>query len=97
MSMQKAEVLKEIFDKNIIEVIKTFASNQRQHFSLSQVAYLSGVKTATSLRIINKLIEKDFVDIDVMGKTKYYRWKKGQRTDFLVKLLQSTVPESLEI
>ncbi|MFH1802558.1 MAG: hypothetical protein ABH864_03835 [archaeon] len=95
--MQKSDILKEIFDKNIIEVIKVFASSQKQHFSLSQVAYLSGVKTATSLRIIHKLIEKDFVDINVMGKTKYYQWKKGSRTEFLVKLLQSTAPETLEI
>lgn len=95
--MQKAEVLKEIFDKNIIEVIKIFAASPKQHFSLSQVAYLSSVKTATSLRIINKLIEKNFVDINVIGKTKFYQWKKGSRTDFLVKLLQSTAPEALEI
>lgn len=95
--MQKSEILKEIFDKNIIEIIKIFAASPTQHFSLSQVAYLSGVKTATSLRIINKLIEKNFVDINVMGKTKYYQWKKGSRTDFLVKLLESSTPESLDI
>ncbi len=95
--MQKAEVLEEIFDKNIIEVIRIFAASPRQHFSLSQVAYLSGVKTATSLRIINKLIEKNFVDINVIGKTKLYQWKKGSQTDFLVKLLQSTTPENFEI
>jgi len=95
--MQKSEILKEIFDKNIIEVIKIFASSPTQHFSLSQVAYLSGVKTATSLRIINKLIEKNFIDINVIGKTKFYQWKKGPRTEFLIKLLQSTTPESMEI
>jgi len=86
--MQKAEVLKEIFDNNIIEVIKIFVANQKQHFSLSQVAYLSGVKTATSLRIINKLIEKEFIRTILMGKTKFYKWKKGDRTDFLVKILE---------
>ena len=88
--MQKVEILKEIFDKNIIEVIRIFASNPKQHFSLSQVAYLSGVKTATSLRIINKLIEKEFVGIVVMGKTKFYKWKRGDKTEFLIKLLQKT-------
>ena len=95
--MQRADILKEIFDKNILEVIRIFASSPKQHFSLSQVAYLSSVKTATSLRIINKLIEKNFVDINAIGKTKVYQWKIGSRTDFLVKLLQSTTPESLEI
>ena len=95
--MQKSDILKDIFDKNIIEIIKIFAINPKQHFSLSQVAYLSGVKTATSLRIVNKLIEKNFVDINIIGKTKYYRWKNGLRADFLIKLLQSTSNEVLEV
>lgn len=95
--MRRAEVLKKIFDRNIIEVIKVFASSQKQHFSLSQVAYFSGVKTATSLRIINKLIEKNLVDIHTANKTKFYQWKKGPPADFFVKLLQTAIPNSLEI
>ena len=88
--MQRSEVLKEIFDKNIVEVIRIFASHPEQNFSLSQVSYLSGVKVATTSRIINRLLGKEIVGVKLFGKTKYYNFRKDEKTDFLLNLLQKS-------
>jgi len=88
--MQKTEILKEIFDKNVVAVMKTFASNSEQHFSLSQVSFLSNVKVTTTLRIINKLIEKDVLKVRRIGKSKFYQWEDGEKSAFLLNLLRRT-------
>ncbi|MCA9485337.1 MAG: hypothetical protein KC506_00665 [Nanoarchaeota archaeon] len=88
--MQRVDVLKEVFDRNVVEIIRVFASNPEQNFSLSQISYLSNVKIATTSRIISRLLGKEIINVKLFGKTKYYNFQKDDKTDFLIDLLQKS-------
>lgn len=86
--MANVEVLKKLFDGNVVSVLDIFMQNPSQHYSLTQVSVLAAVKPPTTLRIIQRLGEKGFVKIVKIGKTKFYKMNESEHMNFLRNVLR---------
>lgn len=86
--MKRMDVLRELFDEKIIKVISLFLDEPSKTFSLTQVSSQAKVNIATTLRIVEKLVKKDIIEIDLIGKSKFYRLKQSEKTLLLNKLLR---------
>lgn len=86
--MKQLNVLRELFDEKILKIIDLFLEKQDVHFSLTQVSEESGVSVATSLRILDKLVSKGVVEVNLMGKSKFYKLKLGEKTVELGRILK---------
>lgn len=85
--MDNTEILKKLFDEKIISVLNVFFDYSDENLSLTQICSLSKVNPATTIRIINKLLEQDILDLIKSGKSKSYKIKQTPKTLFLTKLL----------
>jgi len=86
--MKKSDVLRELFDEKIIKIINVFLEEPEKHFSLTQTSSISKVNVATTLRILERLVKKEIVEITLMGKSKFYKLKPGEKTIALNRLLK---------
>lgn len=86
--MKKSDVLRELFDEKIIRVINIFLEEPEKHFSLTQTSSISKVNVATTLRILERLVKKEIIEITFMGKSKFYKLKQGEKTIALSRLLK---------
>ncbi|MFH1801996.1 MAG: hypothetical protein ABH864_00930 [archaeon] len=86
--MKKSDVLRDLFDEKIIKIINIFLEEPEKHFSLTQTSSMSKVNVATTLRILERLVKKDIVEITYMGKSKFYKLKQGEKTIALNRLLK---------
>jgi len=86
--MKGIDILRDLFDEKIITIINTFLENPDNPLSLTEISKESGVNVATALRIIDKLINKDFVETITIGKSKAYKLKQSEKTLGLYKLLR---------
>jgi hypothetical protein len=87
--MEKADVLRELFDEKIIKILTLFLDEPEKHFSLTEASSVSGVNVATALRILDKLVKKGVVEITLMGRSKFYKLKRGEKTIALNRLLKN--------
>ena len=81
--MDNLEILRKLFDEKIIIILNIFLENPQESFSLTQVSANSGVNNATTIRILNKLINQNIIDLIRAGKSKVYKLKQSQKTVFL--------------
>ncbi len=88
MYMKKSDVLRELFDEKIIKIINIFIEEPEKHFSLTQTSSISKVNVATTLRILERLVKKEIIEITYMGKSKFYKLKPGEKTIALNRLLK---------
>lgn len=86
--MKKSDVLRELFDEKIIRIINIFLEEPEKHFSLTQTSSMAKVNVATTLRILERLVKRDIVEITNMGKSKFYKLKQGEKTIALNRLLK---------
>ncbi|MBU0907310.1 MAG: hypothetical protein KKE05_04085 [Nanoarchaeota archaeon] len=86
--MKKSDVLRELFDEKIIKIINIFLEEPEKHFSLTQTSSVAKVNVATTLRILDRLVKKEIVEITFMGKSKFYKLKQGEKTIALGRLLK---------
>jgi len=86
--MEEIDVLRDLFDEKVVGVVNVFLEHPERNFSLSQVSKLSKVHIATVFRILNKLNEKDFVRVILVGKSKSYQLKRGEKTFVLFRFLK---------
>ncbi len=86
--MKEIDVLREIFDKKIISIINLLLDNSTRNFSLSEISSESDVNIATSLRILDKLVRNDIVELSYMSKSKFYSLKQSEKTLTLQKMLK---------
>lgn len=86
--MADTDVLRGLFDQKIISVLNVFLDNPTEKLSLSQVSSLSKVNITTTLRILDKLINQEFVELNLIGKSKFYTLKQSERTVALTRLLK---------
>lgn len=96
--MKRMDVLRELFDEKIIKVISAFLDEPSRTFSLTQISSQAKVNIATTLRIIDKLVKKEIIDIELIGKSKFYKLKQSEKTLLLNKLLrrEEQITEFLE-
>ena len=86
--MKEIDVLRELFDSKVISVVNVFLEYPERHFSLSEVSNLAKVHIATTFRVLNKLMEKEFIRIVLMGKSKFYQLKRGEKSMILFRFLK---------
>lgn len=86
--MKEIDVLRELFDRKVISVVNVFLEYPERHFSLSEVSNMAKVHIATTFRVLNKLMEKDFVRIVLIGKSKFYQLKRGEKSMMLFRFLK---------
>ncbi len=86
--MDEIEVLRKIFDEKIISIIDLFLSNSERKFSLSEVSEESRVNITTTLRVLDKLVKNEIIEITLIGKSKFYKQKQSEKTIYLSKILK---------
>jgi hypothetical protein len=86
--MKETDILRGLFDEKIIGVLNVFLENQEDRFSLSQISSLAKVNITTTLRILDRLIRQDLIELSVIGKSKFYRFKRSEKTLALNKILK---------
>lgn len=86
-----------LLDDKLIKVISLFFKYPDKRFYLSEVSRLSGVNNTTTFRILNKLIEEDFIKVMVLGKVRTYRLSKSEKVNSLSKLLKKEDNDALSI
>lgn len=82
------DVLKEIFDEKIVEIVNVFIENPEKKFSLTDISNITKVKVATTFRIINKLLKKEFLTPVTIGKVNIYQLAKNEKTRSLLAILK---------
>ena len=90
------EILKDLFDEKIIEIISLFMENPEKQYSLTQVSNSTKVNVATTFRILNKLVAKEFLKTTVIGKIKVYQLEKSKKTLELIQILKGGKEEPLQ-
>lgn len=87
-SMAEISILQDLFDQKIISIINVFLENPEKRFTLSEISLLSKINITTTFRIVNRLLARDFILSNLVGKTKVYTLKKGEKSMFLYKFLK---------
>jgi len=82
------DALRDLFDERIIEIMTLFMENPGKKFFLTDVANKSKINVTTTFRILNRLVEKNFVKSSIIGKTRAYELEQKKKTQELLKLLQ---------
>ena len=85
-------VLAGLLDGKLIKVISLFMKYPSKKFYLSEISKLSGVNTATTFRILKKLIGEDLVSMDVIGKVRIYQLGRNERVKSLSEFLKKEEP-----
>lgn len=89
------DVLAGLLDDKLIRVISLFMKHPRKKFYLSEVARLSGVNTATTFRIMKKLVKENLVSMDVIGKVRVYQLGQNERVKSLSNFLHKEEKEDV--
>ena len=86
--MEQIEMLRKLFDEKIIIIINNFLDNPGKRFSLTQISSLSKINVSTTLRILDKLVKQEVIELILMGKSKSYILKQSEKTLTLNKILR---------
>lgn len=81
-------VLAGLLDDKLIRVISLFMKNPEKKFYLSEVARKADVNTATTFRILNKILKENIVRADIIGKVRTYQLARGERVRALSEVLK---------
>ena len=91
------DVLAGLLDEKLIKIISLFMKYPDKQFSLSEVSQKSGVTTATTFRILNKLVKQNLIGATIIGKSRIYRLSRGERASLLAKFLKKDDTNVLDI
>ncbi|HEY9702286.1 MAG TPA: hypothetical protein V6C58_07555 [Allocoleopsis sp.] len=86
--MDNLDVLRKLFDEKIILTLNTFLDNPQESLSLTQISDNSKVNNATTLRILDKLMAQNIIELVRVGKSKVYRLKQTQKTLLLTMIIK---------
>ena len=87
------DVLTGLIDDKLIRVISLFMKYPSKKFYLSEISKLSNVNTATTFRILKKLVGEKLVNMDVIGKVRVYQLGKSERIKSLSGMLNREDPK----
>ena len=85
--MQELDLLKEQFDDKIVKIRGALAQDPEKKFYLTELTKITKVNVSTTFRIINKLVEKEFVKSVIIGRTRFYYLNNNEKTRKIVKIL----------
>ena len=81
-------VLAGLLDDKLIRVITLFTKHPDKRFYLSEIARMSDVNTATTFRIMSKIVAQDLVKATVIGKARTYQLSKNEKANNLSGMLR---------
>jgi DNA-binding MarR family transcriptional regulator len=93
----ESNVLAGLLDEKLTRVISLFLKNPEKRFYLSEIARQSDVNTATTFRILNKIVKEGIVKATVIGKARTYQLTKGERVQSLSRMLKRDDSDALEV
>lgn len=82
------DALRDLFDERIIEIMTLFIENPGKKYFLSDVANKTKINITTTFRILNRLVEKNFIKSEIIGKTRAYELGQNKKTLELLKFLK---------
>jgi DNA-binding transcriptional regulator YhcF (GntR family) len=77
------EILEQLFDKKIITILRVFLDNPTKQYYLREIAKITKVSPATTMRILHKLKKSEIIDEIRLKKFKAYQLHEGETTQFL--------------
>ena len=86
--MQEIDLLKQLFDEKIVKILGVFAKHPEKRFYLTEITKITKVNVSTTFRILNKLVEKEFIRSMIVGRTRFYQLNNNEKTQQVVKILQ---------
>ena len=87
------DILAGLLDDKLIRVISLFMKYPSKKFYLSEVSKMSVVNTATTFRILKKLVAEDLISMDVFGKVRVYQLGKNERVRSLAGMIKKEEPK----
>ena len=81
------DILRELCNSKTIDVIRFFIKNPSEQHCLTEISNKTKVNIATTLRILDKFIDKEFIETVMVGKTRLYQLADNEKTRALKNLL----------
>ena len=88
--MAKIELIKGLMDDKKLAIMNTLF-NAHEELYLSEIAKKSKVSTASTFRIINKLIKLNIIKVNQIKKLKLYSIDKNEKTFFWGNILKQGI------
>lgn len=82
--------VRDLLDEKLVKIIEVFDRNPGKRLYLTDISEKSGINMATTYRIVNKLVQKEYVKVTPIGKMKVYSWGKNEKARALQKILLPT-------
>ncbi len=89
--MENAQLLQELFDSKILAILKLFFKHADRQFYLLEISKESGVSSATTFRIVNKLAQFGVVDQIKVAKFKLYKLSQNDNVEFLQNFIREDI------
>jgi hypothetical protein len=86
--MKELEILKELFDEKIMSIIGVFLESPEKQFYLTEIANHAHVNISTTLRILKKLAQAEFVKPILISKFKVYQLETNTKIQALNSILR---------
>ncbi|MEA3514912.1 MAG: helix-turn-helix domain-containing protein [Nanoarchaeota archaeon] len=86
--------LEELIDPKIISIIHLLLKDKDELFHLQKISHKTGIPISTTFRIINKLVDLEFIDRLNVGNFKIYRIASNPKTIDLSRMLLRKTPSS---
>jgi len=77
----------ELIDPKIISIIHLLLKDKDELFHLQKISIETGIPISTTFRIINKLVDLEFIDRLNVGNFKIYRIASNSKTAELSRML----------
>lgn len=77
--------LKGLIDDKIIRVVNAFIKNKDRPMYLREIAKISQVPPATTMRILNKISKEKIIEEIKISKFKFYKYHENKKIEGLLK------------
>lgn len=86
--MENRDILEQLIDPKIIKILRIFFENDKKQFYLREISNKTGVSTASTFRVLNKLVQLNLISININAKFKSYILADNENTRFLGQLIK---------
>ena len=89
--MENSKILQELFDSKILAIIKLFFKYPEKQFYLLEISKGSKVSSATTFRIVNKLVSLELLKQIPITRIKLYQLNDNENVEFLKGFIKDDV------
>lgn len=88
-------VVLELIDKKVAAILRTLHSEKEKLFHLHQLASISRVSAATTLRIVRRLVSEGYISVVTVGKLKLYKVGANEEMTGLIEAKRARILHAL--